>query len=551
VDAAALAEYIKTQKPAYMVPAVILQIDRIPLTVNQKVDKKALPKPELQRAAYVAPAGKTEEDLCAIFGGVLGIERMSAEDDFFDVGGSSILAMKVVMAAEKAGYRIVYNDVFTHTTPRAMAGFLAGREAPAAGPAEAPAGSEARTIPEIGRDGYDYGEIHALLRRNTVEAFRVGERLPLNDVLLLGATGYLGSHVLCELLTEHDSRIWCLVRPGKGRSGQERLDAVLRYYFGDGFAARFDSRLTVIEGDATEPGALADFKAPSPGMTAINCAASVKHFARGNEIERANVDSVRNLTAWCERSGARLVHISTGSVAGGRQNGMPPENFRFDEHSLYAGQVIDNNQYVHSKFMAERHVYEEILRRGLRAKVFRLGNLAPRAEDGEFQINYTTNTYMNNFRAYQALGLIPYEELDAPVEFSPIDCLAKAVLALSQTPEDCVCFIPLNAHRPLLGDVMRALNEEGHPIRGAETEEFLSALHEALTDEERREAVSSLAAYDSGDDTRMIGLESCDNTHTQQILARLGFSWPETGGDYIRQFLAALDRKGFFGGYEA
>lgn len=547
VDVAALTEYIKTQKPAYMVPPVIMQIDEIPLTINQKVDKKALPEPSLQKAAYVAPVGKKEEDFCAVFGSVLGIEKVSAEDDFFDLGGSSILAMKVVMAAEKAGYSIVYNDVFSHTTPRAMAGFLTGDKEQTADTAGIPAGNEAQAIIETGRDGYDYSRIHDLLRRNTPEAFRSGERLPLNDVLLTGATGYLGSHVLHELIVNHDSRIFCFVRPGKEQTGQERLQALLRYYFNDDFAGLFGSRITVIEGDATAPDALTAFHAPAEDMTVINCAASVKHFARGDEIERANVDSVRNLTAWCEENQARLVHISTGSVAGGRKNGVPPESFRFDEHGLYYGQIIDNNQYVHSKFMAERHVFEEILRCGLRAKVLRMGNLAPRDEDGEFQINYETNSYMNNFRAFQTLGMVSFEMMAQQVEFSPIDCLAKAVLALASTPDDCICFIPLNPHRPLISDVVRALNEEGYPVRGAEPEEFMAALHEALSDEKKRGAVSSLAVYDSSDDTEMIGPESCDNSLTMQILERLGISWPETGSSYIRQFLKKLEEKGYFG----
>ena len=288
------------------------------------------------------------------------------------------------------------------------------------------------------------------------------------------------------------------------------------------------------------------FKAPAENMTVINCAASVKHFAKGNEIEHANVDSVRCLISWCLQYHARLVHISTGSVAGSRENGMPPESWRFDEHGLYAGQVIENNQYVHSKFMAERITYEAMVGQGLRAKVLRMGNLAPRAKDGVFQTNYRTNSYMNTFRAYQTLGMIPYDALDATLEFSPIDCLAKAVLALAGTPDDCVCFIPLNTHRPLLSDVVEALKEEGYPIRAVESDEFAAAFQEALSDENTRDAVSCLAAYRSSDNTQGIGLESCDNSLTTQILLRLGFSWPETGVAYIRQFLKQLERKGFF-----
>ena len=111
IDTAKLADYIKSQKPAYMVPAVIMQIEKVSLTINQEVDKKALPKLKLQQREYVAPIGKTKEDFCAIFGEILGLERVGAEDDFFELGGSSVIAMRVVIAAGKKGYSIVYNDV--------------------------------------------------------------------------------------------------------------------------------------------------------------------------------------------------------------------------------------------------------------------------------------------------------------------------------------------------------------------------------------------------------------------------------------------------------
>lgn len=552
LDPAQIADYIRTQKPAYMVPAVIIQIDKIPLTINQKVDKKALPAPKLQKAAFVEPKGKTEEDFCAIFAEVLGLERVSAEDDFFEVGGNSILAMKVVIAAEKAGYSIVYNDVFSHTTPRDMAAFLGNNEEDssaqsAAGAAASADDGAASVLPEIGPDSYDYHAIHTLLSKNTMAAFLGGEKLPLNDVLLFGGTGYLGSHVLHELIQHHDKRIFCFIRPGKGKSGEARLKETLRAYFGEDYAELFGSRITVIEGDAADGTELDAFKAPSADMTVINCAASVKHFARPGELEHANTDSVRNLTDWCVKNGARLVHISTCSVAGERKNGLPPESWRLNEHNLYAGQELENNRYVYSKFMAERVVYEAILERGLRAKVCRMANLAPRAADGEFQLNYTTNNFMNTIRAFETLGMIPYDSLSQPTEFSPIDCAARAVLALAGTPDDCVCFMLLNPHRPLMGDIMRVLEEMGHRVRGVENEELGAALQKALSDEKTMSAVSCLAAYNTGDsNSSEIGLEGSDGSYTARVLERLGAAFAETGSGYIRQFLTRLEQKGFF-----
>jgi len=545
VDMDALREFIKGQKPAYMVPAAIVQIEKIPLTVNQKVDKKALPEPRLQKAAYVAPEGKAEEDFCAIFEEVLGVERVSAEDDFFEVGGNSILAMKVVVAAGKVGYNVVYNDVFQNTTPRALAAFAGGEEKKHTEdqPKAAVASSE---IPETGPDGYNYADIHALLARNTLEAFRSEGQTPLTDVLLFGGTGYLGSHVLRELIACHDVHIWCFIRPGKDVSGQQRLKDRFSYYFGGALEQLFDKKVTAVEGDATDADGLISFRAPAEGMTVINCAASVKHFAKGDEIERTNVGSVKNITAWCERNNARLVHISTGSVTGSRKDNMPPVGYRFDEHRLFAGQELESNQYVHSKFMAERHIYEEILEHGLKAKVIRVGNLAPRAQDGEFQINYTSNNYMKSLQAYQALGAIPYDALVKQTEFSPIDALAKAILVLATTPEDCVCFMPMNTHRPLMGDIIRELSATGNPIQGVENEAFAQALNEALASEAKSQTVSTLIAYKNNDNIQTIGLDGCNCDYTNRILERLGFSWPETGSAYIRQFIERLTEKGFF-----
>jgi amino acid adenylation domain-containing protein len=552
IDTDAVAAYVKSQKPAYMVPAVIMQIDTIPLTVNMKVDKKALPKPERKAAEYVAPANKTEKDFCAIFSNILGIDNISADADFFEIGGSSIIAMKVVIAAEKAGYSIVYNDVFTYTTPQAMAEFLGAGTEEGEETSEAMGTTEGGTWtpPIIGSDKYDYTKIHELLSRNTIEALRSGDWNAIDDVLLLGATGYLGSHVLHELIVNHSGKIYCLVRPGKDESGQDRLKAMQRYYFGDNDASTADalygSRIIVIDGDATDPASLEHFEAPNSGMTAINCAASVKHFAKNNEIERMNVESVKNLTAWCLRWDARLVHVSTGSIMGSRKNGLPPVSYNFTEQVLYAGQEINANQYVHSKFMAERHIYEEILKHGLRAKVCRVGNLAPRAQDGEFQKNYTSNNYMNTLKAYQTLGFIPYDALVKRTEFSPIDSLAQAILALATTPDDCVCFMPMNAHRPVMGDVIRELSTFGHPIQGAENETFVQALNKALSSEEKSQAVSPLIAYKSNDNLQIIGFDNCDCSYTNRVLERLGFSWPETGSAYIRQFMEQLAGKGHF-----
>ena len=527
VDIKALNAFIGERKPPYMIPAATMQIDSIPLNQNQKVNRKALPAPVIQAAdhEYVEPTNDVEKLFCKIFGDILTMDKIGATDNFFELGGTSLMVTRVIIEADKAGHHIAYGDVFANPTPRMLANFLTG--------GAVDEDEEARN--------YNYGPINHILESNTLDSFKDGDKQPIGNVLLTGATGFLGIHVLKELIDREDVQtIWCMVRAENEEKAERRLKGMLYYYFSNNYKELFGSRLRVINGDVTQ-----DIKVDGKVDTVFNCAAVVKHFSKGTEIEDVNVGGAAHCVRFCLLNNARLIHISTYSTAGMSVNGMPPEDTVYTEQKLYFGQNL-GNRYSHSKFISERIVLDAVALHKLNAKVMRVGNLAPRSTDGEFQINFQTNSAMGRIRVYQMLGCYPYDLTDAPMEFSPINEVAKAIVMLSETPQQCCLFHPYNNHYVHFGDVLEELSKVTQGPRQVEAEAFNEAMEVAKQDPEKAKRLSSLLAYQDMAHGQKAVMIPADNQYTTQVLYRLGFRWSSTSWDYVDQMLKAIAGFGFF-----
>ena len=293
----ALKAEISKRLTQYMVPTAYLQLAEMPMTPNGKTDVKALPEPQLAvSSAYVVPANDTEKVFCDIFAGILQMDKVGATDNFFELGGTSLVVTRVIIEADKAGLHVAYGDVFANPTPRQLASLITG---------------------EVVNDGpdeivdFDYTAINNLLQRNTLDNFLKGERQVLGNVLLTGATGYLGIHILRELIDSDANQIYCLVRGKSLEAAESRLRTLLYYYFADAFGPLFGHRLHVILGDVTS-----DFGDGLQVDTVFNCAAIVKHFSEGTEIEDVNIGGAKRCVDFCLKTGAQLVHVSTASTRG-------------------------------------------------------------------------------------------------------------------------------------------------------------------------------------------------------------------------------------------
>jgi thioester reductase-like protein len=530
VDIKALNAFIGERKPPYMIPASTMQIDSIPLNQNQKVNRKALPAPVMQASdrEYVAPANDTEALFCRIFSEILAMDKIGVNDSFFELGGTSLMVTRVIIEADKAGMHVAYGDVFANATPRKLASLVSGN-----------------TVVDTDDDDitkFDYSAINNLLSNNTLDSFRKGERQSLGNVLLTGATGYLGIHVLQELIKSDAENIYCLVRDKNMDGAEHRLKTLLFYYFESTYDELFGNRLHIVLGDVTND--LTNL-VQAKIDTVFNCAAVVKHFSEGTEIEDVNVGGAQRCVDLCLKIGARLVHISTYSTSGLNVNDKIAPDYVFTEQRLYDGQYL-GNQYIHSKFLAERIVLQSIVEKGLSAKVIRVGNLAARTSDGEFQINFSTNAFMGRIKVFNMLGCFPYSLYESKVEFSPIDETAHTIILLSSTPKECCLFHSYNSHTQFLGDVLSGFNKLGADIRLVEDEEYNATMESAGNDPQKAKTLSSLLAYQDMAHGMKVSEVPVSNPYTTQVLYRLGFKWSPTTWDYVDRMLGAISGLGFF-----
>ncbi len=520
----ALKAEISKSLTQYMVPTAYLQLKEMPMTPNGKTDVKALPEPELAiSSAYVEPANDTERTFCDIFAGILQMDKVGATDNFFELGGTSLVVTRVIIEADKLGLHVAYGDVFANPTPRKLARLITGE-------------SVNEGDDEI--TGFDYTAINNLLQKNTLDVFRKGERQQLGNVLLTGATGYLGIHILRELIDSDAENIYCLVRGKDEEAAASRLRTLLFYYFSDAFKELFGKRLHIVLGDVTS-----DFAEGLQVDTIFNCAAIVKHFSEGTEIEDVNIGGAQRCVDYCVKTGAKLVHVSTASTRGLWAGEI--KNDIFTEQRLYMGQYL-GNKYIYSKFMAERVILNAVALHGLNAKIMRVGNLAARSTDGEFQANFSTNSFMGRIKVYNMLGCCPYSMRNKQVEFSPINEVAHAIVLLSSTPKECTVFHPYNIHGQFLGDVLTGLDTVGNGVRFVEQEVFAAAMDEAKSDPQKARQMSSLLAYQDMAHGQKTTDVKRDNDYTTQVLYRLGFAWSPTSWDYVERMLTAIGTLGFF-----
>ncbi len=366
IDKVALKKYLVDILPHYMIPNYFLEIDKIPLTLNHKVDRKALPEPDLEEIAsleeYVKPTTKIEKDLCAIFKTCLNISKIGIENDIFDYHMDSLDIIRIQTKMLEYQYRLNTQDFYQGRTIKNIASII----------------EEKGTKKEEQIDEKYLSNVsNSFYKHPSIMNF---EKKPYKNILLLGCTGFLGIHILQEVLNNSNAHITCIIR-SKEDDAKKRLANLYRFYFNKKLPLE---RIEIIESDITKAHLglpATQYKQLATAIDfVVNSAANVKYYGDYKQFKKINVDVVQNLIDFSMKYDIPLVHISTLGVSGNYLVNHQKNYNDFDENDFYIGQQFCENVYIQTKFEAETLIYEKV-QEGLKASIFRVGNLTSRYSD--------------------------------------------------------------------------------------------------------------------------------------------------------------------------
>lgn len=448
--------------------------------IKEQRDKRAVD--------YVPPKTAEQKRLAMAFEQALGRRQIGIKDNFFELGGDSLTALELA-----AVIGIQAQDIYENPTIEKL--------------------EKAMLMCEQAATEEDYVDVNALIRNNNNLIY---EKEP-KYILLTGATGFLGAHILRELL-RRKMNVVCLVR------NEERLRPTLKYYFPKEYEY------------FTYKVAKGDIEQPNFGLTpeeyqklakrvdmVIHTAANVHHAGNYSDFERTNVMGTQHVIDFCKDANAVLQYTSTASVSGAGTVTQSNTDTVFDEFNLDIGQNYTQNVYIHSKFKAEERV---LLAReqGLKANIFRIGNLTWRMKDGKFQKNAQDSGFLDRCRGLFKVGMYSSELAAYPLDFTAVDECADAYVRLALHNRVNNIY---NLYNPNIFYLESLCNKMLLRVKRVPKDVFERTLKEKIQDKE----VAVLSFYNAiATSSRNVPMS---NEFTVNELKKLGFKWSKINLRYL------------------
>ena len=524
-----LRENLKASLPDYMLPGFVVFLERMPLTANGKIDRKALPEPDMTETAknrYVAPATETEKALAAIWCEILGIERVGRHDDFFELGGHSLLATQLPFAVQKKfNSQLALKSFFEMPTVAAQARLI-----------------------DTGESGEIWVDLEA-------EAALDPVIIPLSSapidvaaaqgVLLTGATGFLGVFLLAELLEQTYAKIYCLIRAADEQEALIRLQRQTGCYeLQDGIDW---SRIVAVCGDLSEPrlglSKLRYEEIAGQVEVIYHNGALVNFIQPYKALKAANVSGTEEvLRLACYRKAKAVHYVSTLSVFS--EASTNPQGYRENDEPKPGANLV--NGYAQSKWVAEKQV-RLAGDRGFQVTVYRPATVSGDSRSGSWN---TEDFLCRLIKACIQMGCAPVENVR--MDMAPVDYMSRAIVALSLLPSSIGACFHLNHPTPTYSDeLINGFSRSGYRLDRISYRDWVKKVLE--TGEANRKdfallpLLSMFSEQNRDDETELLEENTIryDCSETQGVLSMLGIEYALLDGELLMRYQAYFKRSGF------
>lgn len=514
-----LKNFLLASLPKYMIPKHFIKVDNIPLTVNGKVDKSNLPIPKKNiNVEYISPDNKLEKLIHDVFTSILKLDKISVMQNIFDLSVDSLTIIKVQTKLYSLGVSIDTQVFYNYPTIRDISNYITHKSTK---PLNNFSDIENLNIPDI-------------LSPYTEKKFNY------KNILLFGATGFLGIHILHELLENTNAHIYCIIREKDKINSIERFKQKYSFYFND--IEKIIDRITPITGDLyCENFNLISqtYKELSDNIDCVfSSAAIVKHFGNPELFYKTNVLGTSKIVNFCVTNKIPFHYVSTLSICGkGLTNNS--NNAVFTEKNFYIGQNYTDNIYVKTKFQAESIILKACKDKGLIASIYRIGNITNRYTDGVFQENSTENAFLNRLASIINLNCMPEELLDLPIDLTPVDYCSKFIVRLSkQMSNNLNIFHLFNNNFLTYKKLNEVLYSQGYKLNLINLNDFTKQILSSNLNS------FGITNYLSSIESNSIEI---NNDYTNTLLNKLNLYWPKLGDSYIIKIINYLKEYNFIG----
>ncbi|XYH97433.1 amino acid adenylation domain-containing protein [Sorangium sp. So ce1128] len=420
-----LRRFLQDKLPDYMIPSAFVALPSLPLSASGKVDRRALPSPRLGRLRTGGPMTRgslLERQVAGIWAPILDTDGIEADDDFFELGGNSLLAVQVLLRV-KAVFQVDVpaRRLFESPTVAGLARAVEeARRQQGRGAAAAMGAVDLRAEAVLDPDIRPRGAA-------------VDASAPPRHVFLTGATGFLGAFLLRDLLEQTCATVHCLVRAPDAARGLERIRQSLKTY--SLWEPAVSARIVAVPGDLTKPLlglAPAGFDALAEHIDAIyHAGAEVNYIKPYASHKAANVLGTQEiLRLSCLRRTKPVHYISTIGIFGhaGYFTGVRIVR-ESDDLDRWADYLHTDMGYSQSKWVAEKLV--SIARsRGVPVTIFRPGFIMGHSKTGAANVSDFASRMI---KGCLEMGCAP-DLPEQSKEFVTVDYVSQAIVHLSRRP---------------------------------------------------------------------------------------------------------------------